>query len=297
HCLFFLNQQYAALDGAFTLWWSNRDRFRQGPSRNRDRQPHFNHRTAFGGVMRRNITAVLLHNSVADAEAKPGALANILGGIKRIENSLGVLDSGPVIGKLRGHKAVVARNANPQLPRATRFQNGVYCVVDDVQKDLLDLMGVGDHHGGLWSQLFFHGNVIDLEIVVAQGQRFFQHLPDIHLGTLGFALTREGKEILHHAVGSLRLFEHLANVVLRAVVQAFTFQQLRVPENRGQRIVQFVSDACDQLAYRGHLLALQKLFLGAPQIFVGLASLFVQANFFDGGRQLPADRNQQVLFP
>ena len=93
----------------------------------------------------------------------------------------------------------------------------------------------------------------------------------------------------------LRLLEQFADVILRARVQAFGLEQLRVAQDRGQRIVQFVRDAGNQLADGRHLFALQQLFLRLAQIFVSAAGFFVEADLFDGGGQLPADGDQQVL--
>ena len=93
----------------------------------------------------------------------------------------------------------------------------------------------------------------------------------------------------------LRLFEKFGDVILRASVQSFALKKLSVAENRGKRIVEFVSDAGNQLADGRHFFALQKLFLSLAQIFVSAASLFVEPNFFDGGSQLAADGYEQIF--
>jgi len=97
-------------------------------------------------------------------------------------------------------------------------------------------------------------------------------------------------------MGALSLLEELGDEILSALVEAFALEQLSVAENRGERIVEFVGYSGNELADGGHLLALQKLFLGAPQIFVSFAGLFVETDFLDCGGQLPADRDQQVFF-
>ncbi len=138
-------------------------------------------------------------------------------------------------------------------------------------------------------------DVVDLQIVVAQGQSFIQHLADIHLLLLRLALAGERQQVLHHAMSALRLLEEFADEVGGAVRQPFAFQQLGIAQNRGQRIVQFVRYSGDQLSDRRHLFALQQLLLGVAQVFVGAAGFFVEPDFLDGGGQLPADRDQQTL--
>ena len=93
----------------------------------------------------------------------------------------------------------------------------------------------------------------------------------------------------------LGLLEQLTHIVGRLVIKARAFQQLRVTQDCGQRIVQLVRHTGNQLADGRHLLALQQLLLRPPQVFVRPASLLVELHLFDRSRQLPADGDQQIL--
>ena len=98
-------------------------------------------------------------------------------------------------------------DANLQLAFAPGFKNGIDGIVDDVQENLLDLMRVGDDHRRLGGQVAVDIDVVDLEIVVAQGQGFVEHFADVDFVALRLALAREGKQVLHYAVRALRLLE------------------------------------------------------------------------------------------
>jgi len=82
---------------------------------------------------------------------------------------------------------------------------------------------------------------------------------------------------------ALCLLEELAHEVGGVIVESFTFEKLRVAENGGQRIVEFVGHARNKLSDGRHLLALQQLFLSLAQIFVGAAGLLVETDLFYGG--------------
>ena len=141
--LFLFNQQHSAGDRSLML---PRAGFGSSASRGysrRCRNPHFDGCAAFGIVVRRNVSAVFLHNSVADAESQPGSLTHALGGIEGIEYALGIFDSGSIVAEGSAHVPIRGSDANLELPAAPGFQNRVHRVVDDVQKHLLDLVRVG----------------------------------------------------------------------------------------------------------------------------------------------------------
>src|SRR6185503_2392990 len=71
-------------------------------------------------------------------------------------------------------------------------------------------------------------------------------------------------------------------------------EQLAVAENRGERIVEFVSDARNQLADGGHFFAVQQLFLSPAEIVVGRSRFFVEQSAIDRVRDLAPDGDEQV---
>src|SRR5262249_24714153 len=139
------------------------------------RQLDLNNRSALRIVVSGDVAAVLLHDAVADTEPQSRAFAHTLGGVERIEDSLGILDPRSVVDKLRGYVSALADHANLKLSRSPRLQNGIDGVVDDIQEDLLNLMRIGHHHRRFGWSLAVDLDVIDLEIVVAQREGFVEH--------------------------------------------------------------------------------------------------------------------------
>src|ERR1700683_3532192 len=92
----------------------------------------------------RDFGAMLTNDAVADAQAQAGALADFLGGEKRIEDSLGMRDARAVVAKCDFDLSVAVRRGNLYFPRAPHFLNGIVRVVQNVQKHLLQLVRVAD---------------------------------------------------------------------------------------------------------------------------------------------------------
>ena len=176
-----------------------------------------------------------------------------------------------------------------------RFQHGIERVIDDVQENLFDLVRIGHDRRERFLYLAFHPNVVHAEVIITQRQGFVEHSPQVDFRFLRLALPGKREQVLHHAVGSLGLFEQLADKILSAFAQPLAFEQLRVAEDRGERIVELVGDAGNQLPHRRHLLALQELFLRQAKVLVGAAAFLVQAYLFESGGQLPRDGNQQAF--
>src|SRR5215813_15199330 len=104
------------------------------------------------------------------------------------------------------------------------------------------------------------------------------------------------EEVLDNSLCTLGLLVQFGNKFLHMQIQRLALQQLSVAADRGERVVQFVGDSRNQTADSGHLLALQELFLSAPQIFVRLSGFLVKLDFVDGGGNLASDGDHNVFF-
>src|SRR6266852_5735337 len=175
------------------------------------------------------------------------------------------------------------------------FQDGVNRVVHDIQKDLLELVWVGGGDGEIPRQVQVDTDVVHTQVIITQRQRLFESLVNLHLNTLRLVLAGETQEILHDAVGALCLLVKFVGILdsLLPHLSAGS-QQLAVAEDGGKRVVQFVRDAGDQLTDRRQFLAVEQLLLGAAQVFVGLASFFIENRALDGAGNLAADGDEQV---
>src|SRR5262249_56169995 len=84
-------------------------------------------------------------------------------------------------------------------------QDGVHGVVEDVEKDLLQLVEVGVNLGQVGIEVAVNGDVIQLQIVFAKRQRLFEHPVDLHGASLRLVLARKTQQVLNDAVISLSL--------------------------------------------------------------------------------------------
>src|SRR6266849_1431874 len=175
------------------------------------------------------------------------------------------------------------------------FQDGVNRVVHHIQKDLLELVGVGRGNGEILRQVQVDSDVVHTQVIITQRQRLFEGLVNLHLNTLRLVLAGEAQEILDDAVGALGLLVKLVGILDSLLSHLSTGgQQLAVAEDGGKRVVQFMRDAGDQLPDRRQLLAVEQLLLGAAQVFVGLASLLIENRALDGAGNLAANSDEQV---
>jgi len=75
------------------------------------------------------------------------------------------------------------------------FKNGVDRIVNNVQEHLLELVRVRDNQSWFGRQLKLDPNVVDLEVVVAQGQRFLKHFADVDFSPILRALAGERRRL------------------------------------------------------------------------------------------------------
>src|ERR1700685_3665108 len=98
-------------------------------------------------------------------------------------------------------------------------------------------------------------------------------------------------------MGALRLLVQLLEILRAARIdEFFRLQKLAVSKDGGERIIQLVSYARDELAHGGHFLALQELLLSETKRVIGLAGLFEQTRLLYGGGDLIRGSGEQIEF-
>ena len=118
-------------------------------------------------------------------------------------------------------------------------------VVQEVQEHLLELALV-QLHLGHQSQAGDHADVVHFKGVPAQVDHPSEHLFNVHALPLARPLAGEREQVADDPGGALRF-------VLDRAERMFAFcalepaEDLRVPQDGGERVVQFVRDACHQL--------------------------------------------------
>ena len=154
-------------------------------------------------------------------------------------------------------------------------------------------------------------DVGDALLVGAQRERFAHHLVEVHHHARALALAREGQQVADDARGAFGFAADDLEAAARLVVGRMLGEALGPGENRRERVVQFVRDARNRLAERGHLFRLQKLVVQIARLIVHPLALghvaderdkragvcrIVRRGDFDPGHR-PVDRGsaQQII--
>src|SRR4029077_1436249 len=119
-------------------------------------------------VVTHDLSAMFADDAIANTQAQTGTLADVLGGKERIKNTFGIGDAHTVIAKrnLDERAGAGAPNLNAGGPRG--FADGVVSIVQDVEKHLLELVGISDDSGQGFVEAFDHLNAVTDEVVRAQ---------------------------------------------------------------------------------------------------------------------------------
>src|SRR5271165_6790925 len=194
-----------------------------------------------------NFSSVLLHDAVADAEAKAGAFANRLGGVERVKDTMGFADALAGIGKEDDNVAAVALRFYRENA-AAGFRHGVQSVADDVEKDLHQLIVVAANSGEHRLQLQLDARPATMQIERAQLNRVADHSVDIEKSFFRGHLSRETQQVLHQVAGTPRLLSYFHSSSASAFrKRGIVGQQVGIAQNSRQGIVNFVSGASSQL--------------------------------------------------
>ena len=234
-------------------------------ARRDDRQLDQEARASLARVLRPDATLVLAHDAEGDREPEPRPRAGGLGGEERVEDALEQVgrDARPRVLHLDpDHVARAERPHRQALLVALRALHRLLGVGDQVQEHLLELVRVRHRFGDLLVVVPHHVDSPHPELVAPELQRVVQHLIDRGRGPLRLVLAREGQEVLHDAGGAPRLgVDHLGRRALVRPEALLGEQQLGERRDPGERVVQLVRHAGDELPDRGHLLRLDELLL------------------------------------
>ena len=159
-------------------------------------------------------------------------------------------------------------------PRPLRREHRLLGVDRQVQKDLLDLVRVGEHVRQSGRQRVDDDDVGDALLVGAERQRLAHDLVDVDHRASRLAFARKGEQVADDAGRALRLAENDFQSSPNGRLERRLLRQALGPgEDRGQRVVQLVRDARYRLAERGHLLRLEKLVIDVASLVVELLAL------------------------
>src|SRR5438105_13505042 len=94
--------------------------------------------------MAQNLSSVLMHNSITDTQAQSRALAYFLGRKEWVKNPFRMRDAMPVVAERYFHEPTRARGCHLNARLAASLPHRVICIVDHIQKHLLELVGISN---------------------------------------------------------------------------------------------------------------------------------------------------------
>ena len=97
--------------------------------------------------------------------------------------------------------------ADNQDASAVGRQHRLFAVDDEIEENLLNLVAVGKHLRKPGGEGVDDRDVGESLLVRAQGERFADHLVDVHQRARRLTLAGEGEEVAHEAGGALRFAE------------------------------------------------------------------------------------------
>jgi len=214
---------------------------RQGRQNRRQLDPE--RRSTFLPVVAVNSAAVLLHNAEANAKTQAGAFADWLCRIKRIEDAVRLLDTGPGIQEKHYNVSAVAHCLDRE-DAALRSFHGVDRIADQIKKYLHQLVAIAANSGENGLELKFDTDGPSAEIESAKLHGVGYHSIDVEERSFRGDLPRKTKEISHQSFGSASL---VANLRRRAAgllgKRSVVGQEIGEAKNGCQRVVDFMSGA------------------------------------------------------
>src|ERR1700685_4608138 len=111
---------------------------------------------------------MFLHDSIADAEAEAGSLADGLGGVKRIEDAVGIFHSRSVVCDFDAQSISGEHGADPDFAFTAFFDHSVHGVIQNVQENLLELVKIPGGERQLGFKLAMDANTVELHVVFSK---------------------------------------------------------------------------------------------------------------------------------
>src|SRR5258708_352065 len=181
----------------------------RGPERGFRRYWNPHHKSAPGSgfiAPTLNFPAMRPHDPVTNAQAEPRPFARLLGGIKRVKNALRIGYSRSVVDDRHFDHLRLPTRVNLDAAALPCFLHRIVRIVQDIQKNLLHLLGVAQRRQLLF-KIFDHLHAMAGEIITPQLDGLSQYAVDLHELSLHRPLPRETQQILHDILRSLRLLQ------------------------------------------------------------------------------------------
>jgi hypothetical protein len=217
---------------------------------------------------------MLLNDGVRDRQAEPRTLSDLLRREERIEDLrlqfLGY--PGAVVVDLEhdGLLVGVVPRADDEDAAAVGGQHRLLRVDDEIEENLLQLMTVHEDVGEAGRERVDDLDVVDPQLVRAEGKRFAHDLVDVDHGFGRLALARKRQQVADDARSALAFRRNRLQPAANRFFKRRTLREAFGPAQDGrERVVELMSDA-------GHGLAECRHFFGLQQLVIEVARLIVE---------------------
>ena len=234
---------------------------------------------------------MLLHDAPAEREPQPRPFALGLRREERLEDLrldlAGNSRAGVGDGERDAAGGGIVPDSQAETARALLAAHGVVGVGDQVDEDLVELMGIGPEHGQTLGNVDDDLDAVGPELVAEELDRPVEHLLQHGAAALGRPLPGQRQEVAddpHAPVGGVA---DSLGPVLDARILVGPVQQLGLPADDRERVVELVRHPGQQGAHGGDLLALEQL-LGA------LANRLLERAIVLGERHVQPARLEEI---
>src|SRR5712671_3982686 len=208
------------------------------------------------------VAAMFAHDAKNDGQTKTGADAGRLGSEKGIKDARlnGLGNTRTVVADFQQY-ALFCDAPGLYTNDATftlRFDR-MARIADQVHQHLLELPGIAVDEREHGIEIEFHANILGCGVEALKFESASDNLIKRNATSLGTRVPGGEQKLAQDSAGALRFLENLARLVRAAERIAAQKEALRVTEDAGEWVAEFVSDAGHHLAEFGKLFGLQQL--------------------------------------
>jgi len=138
-----------------------------------------------------------------------------------------------------------------------RLPDGLFRIHHQIEQGLLDLRCIGPCLWQPFVEIQFHSNIFQAQFVRTHLQRTLHDSVDVYWTAFALTAAREEQQVSRDAFGTFCLGQDMPAFGFPLKASRPSLHSLRVADNAGERIIQFMCHARDHLPERGQALAME----------------------------------------
>src|ERR1700733_2037744 len=132
----------------------------------------------------------------------------MFGGVERVENALRIDDARAIVDDVYFNAVIMMTGSNGDPSALAGLLDGIVGVIQNIQKNLLQLLSVSQRGRQRFIKLLQHLHAVTSEIVAAQLDGLAQYIVHTDKLALHRALARKTQQVLNDILGALRLLQN-----------------------------------------------------------------------------------------